>query len=277
MLLLCCDYHMHTPRCGDASGTYEEYVEKALERGLREIGFSGHSPQYFLPRAHRKRESAIPEEELEEYIREVEALQEKYRGSLEIRVGLEVDFVPGHERELEKIVHAFFWDYLLLSVHYLGDWPFDHPKYIGRYREWDINDLFATYFRVLREGVETGYFDAVAHFDLPKKFGFRPTREIPEMDEALLACQRYGVSLELNTAGWRRPVGEAYPSLAILVRARDLGLSVCVGSDAHRPEDVGRDFERAEDLLSRAGFTSVVRFTKRRKIPAVFREHTSCG
>ncbi|MBC7217243.1 MAG: histidinol-phosphatase HisJ family protein [Candidatus Caldatribacterium sp.] len=263
---------MHTPRCGDASGAYEEYIEKALERGLKEVGFSGHSPQYFLPKDMRRRESAIPEEELELYVEEVEALREKYRGSLEIRLGLEVDFVPGHEKELEAIVSFYPWDYLLLSVHYLNDWPFDHPKYIARYSEWDINDLFATYYRVLKEGVETGLFDAVAHFDLPKKFGFRPTREIGELEEVLLACAERGVALELNTAGWRRPVGEAYPSRAILERARKLGFSVCVGSDAHRPEDVGRDFDRAEALLREAGFASVLRFAKRKKILVPLRE-----
>lgn len=268
---------MHTFRCGDASGTYEEYIEQALKRGLKEIGFSGHSPQYFLPRSMRRRESAIPEEELELYVKEVEMLQEKYRGVLEIRLGLEVDFVPGYEKELEQIVTLYPWDYLLLSVHYLNGWPFDHPKYIAHYRDWDINDLFATYYRVVREGVETGFFDAVAHLDLPKKFGFRPTREIPELDAVLASCRNHGVALELNTAGWRKPAQEAYPSLPILSKAREFGLSVCVGSDAHEPEDVGRDFEKAETFLRKAGFTSVLRFAKRTKIPTPLGEGSSCG
>lgn len=277
MVMLCCDYHMHTFRCGDASGTYEEYIERALEQGLKEIGFSGHSPQYFLPKSMRRRESAIPEEELELYVEEVEALREKYRGSLAIRLGLEVDFVPGHEEELAKIVSFYSWDYLLLSVHYLDGWPFDHPKYIARYSEWNIDDLFATYYRVLRKGIETGFFDAVAHLDLPKKFGFRPTREIPELEEVLAACARYGVAIELNTAGWRKPVQEAYPSLPILRRVREIGLSVCVGSDAHQPEDVGKHFEEAEELLRKAGFTSVLRFEQRKKIPVPFEGNPSCA
>lgn len=275
-MMILCDYHMHTPRCGDAHGTYEEYIERALEIGLKEIGFSGHSPQYFLPREMRKRESAIPEEELELYIREIEALGEKYRGSLIVRLGLEVDFVPGHEKGLEEVVHFYSWDYLLLSVHYLDDWPFDHPKYIGRYADWDIDELFATYYRVLLEGVETGYFDAVAHFDLPKKFGFRPTQDIPEVEEVLLSCQRHDVALELNTAGWRRPIGEAYPSLDILRKAKRLGLKVCVGSDAHRPEDVGRDFKRAESLLREAGFEAVACFSGKKKISVFLGEDFSC-
>ncbi|MCS7241805.1 MAG: histidinol-phosphatase HisJ family protein [Candidatus Caldatribacterium sp.] len=273
--VLCCDYHMHTFRCGDASGTYEEYIEKALERGLREIGFSGHSPQYFLPKSMRRRESAIPEEELELYAKEVEALREKYRGSLAIRIGLEVDFVPGHDEELERIVSFYAWDYLLLSVHYLDGWPFDHPKYIGRYREWDINDLFAAYYRVLKRGIETGWFDAVAHLDLPKKFGFRPTREIPELEEVLFACAKYNVAVELNTAGWRGPAREAYPSLSILQRAQAVGLSVCVGSDAHHPENVGGHFLEAEELLRKAGFTTTLRFVQRQKIPVPFGENCS--
>lgn len=275
--MLCCDYHMHTSRCGDASGTYEEYVEKALERGFQEIGFSGHSPQYFLPREVRQRDSAIPDGELELYIREVETLREKYRGSLEIRLGLEVDFVPGHDEELEKVVHFYSWDYLLLSVHYLSGWPFDNPKYIGKYSEWDVNDLFATYYRVLKEGVETGFFDIVAHLDLPKKFGFRPTREIPEVEEVLLSCKKQDMVIELNTAGWRKPVKEAYPSSSILSRVRELGLSVCVGSDAHNPEDVGRDFDRAEELLREIRFTTITRFVERRKIPTPLEKDTPCG
>ncbi|HOQ50774.1 MAG TPA: PHP domain-containing protein, partial [Candidatus Atribacteria bacterium] len=106
------DYHIHTPRCGDAQGSYDEYIEEALRKGLSEIGFSGHCPQYFLPLKERGRESAIPEEELALYIREVEFLQEKYRSSITIRLGLEVDFVLGKEEELQSIVDFYSWDYL---------------------------------------------------------------------------------------------------------------------------------------------------------------------
>ncbi|MEN3185458.1 MAG: histidinol-phosphatase HisJ [Atribacterota bacterium] len=260
-----CDYHVHTPRCGDAEGDYEEYIKEALQKGITEIGFSGHSPQYFLPKEERKRESAIPEEELSLYIQEVEELKAKYWGAITIRIGLEVDFVPDKEKELDAVVHFYSWDYLLLSVHYLDGWPFDHPKYIGRYQEENINEVYRRYYRTLKMGVETGIFDVVAHFDLPKKFGFLATEAITEVEEVLQSCQEHDMVLEINTAGFYKPVGEMYPSFAILKRANEIGLQLCLGSDAHRPHEVGRSFHTALSLARDAGFRNLVSFTKQKR------------
>lgn len=260
-----CDYHIHTPRCGDAEGDYEEYIQEALQKGITEIGFSGHSPQYFLPKGERKRESAIPEEELSTYIQEVEKLREKYQGRITVRIGLEVDFVPGKEEAMYSIVDFYSWDYLLLSVHYLDGWPFDHPKYIGRYQEEDINEVYRRYYRTLKMGVETGVFDVVAHFDLPKKFGFLATETIVEVEEVLQSCREHNMVLEINTAGFYKPIGEAYPSFAILEQANKLGLQLCLGSDAHRPHEVGRSFDTALSLARSAGFQNLVSFEKRKR------------
>ena len=257
------DYHLHTPRCGDAKGSYDEYIEEALRKGLSEIGFSGHCPQYFLSPEERKRESAIPEEELTLYIEEVESLQEKYQSSITIRLGLEVDFIPGKEEELQPLVDFYSWDYLLLSVHYLGDWAFDNPRYLSRYKERNINEIYESYYQTLIAGMKTGFFSAVAHFDLPKKFGFRPTGEIRAEVEALRVCQEQNLVLELNTAGRRKPVGEFYPAPSILSQAQKLGLQVCLGSDAHQPEDVGQDFKEALALLRDSGFDHIIGWEKR--------------
>jgi len=256
------DYHIHTPRCGDAQGSYDEYIEEALRKGLSEIGFSGHCPQYFLPLEERGRESAIPEEELTLYVREVESLQEKYRSSITIRLGLEVDFVPGKEEELQSIVDFYSWDYLLLSVHYLGTWPFDNPQYLSGYGERDINEIYETYYQTLIAGMKTGFFSAVAHFDLPKKFGFRPAGEVKGEIEALQVCREQNLVIELNTAGRRKPVREFYPAAPILAQAQKLGLNVCLGSDAHRPEEVGEDFREALALLCRLGFDHIAGWEK---------------
>ncbi|HOQ67478.1 MAG TPA: histidinol-phosphatase HisJ [Candidatus Atribacteria bacterium] len=260
------DYHIHTPRCGDARGSYSDYVEEALRKGLSEIGFSGHCPQYFCPPEERKRESAIPEEELALYIQEVESLREKYRPSIVIRLGLEVDFVPGKEEELQSIVDFYSWDYLLLSIHYLDRWPFDDPRYLSGYKERDINEIYQSYYQTLIAGMKTGFFDAVAHFDLPKKFGFRPTKAIKEEAEALQVCREQDLVVELNTAGRRKPVGEFYPAPSILTQAQELGLKVCLGSDAHQPEEVGKDFKEALALLRYLGFDHIVGWEKRMAI-----------
>lgn len=262
-----CDYHIHTPRCGDAQGDYEEYIQEAVKKGLSEMGFSGHSPQYFLPREQRKRESAIPEEELSLYVEEVESLKRKYQGIITIRIGLEVDFIPGKEQAMQSIVDFYSWDYLLLSVHYLNDWPFDHPRYIGRYQKEDINEVYRKYYQILTMGIETGLFDLVAHFDLPKKFGFLPTETIAEVEKALWACREKNMVVEMNTAGLHKPIGEIYPALFILEKARNLGLEISLGSDAHKPQEVGRSFDVALSLARRAGFQNLIAFEKRRRFP----------
>ena len=110
------DYHIHTPRCGDAQGSYDEYIEEALRKGLSEIGFSGHCPQYFLPLEERGRESAIPEEELTLYVREVESLQEKYRSSI-TSAGVRSRFVfQEKKKNLQSIVDFYPGLSLLLFI-----------------------------------------------------------------------------------------------------------------------------------------------------------------
>ncbi len=260
-----CDYHIHTHRCGDARGNYEEYIERAIHLKLTEIGFSGHCPQYFLPEEKRTRQSAIPEDELELYIQEVETLKNKYNDLITLKIGLEMDYIPGKEQEALPIIHRYNWDYLLLSVHFLGDWPFDHPQYIHFYEEKNINDIYRLYYKTLIQGIETGWFDIIAHFDLPKKFRFQPTEPIQVEDEAIDFCQKHGMAIEMNTSGYRKPIGEAYPSLSILKKCFQAGIPICLGSDAHRPDEVAKDFDRALVVLKEAGYTHLTQFEKRKK------------
>lgn len=260
-----CDYHIHTHRCGDAQGNYEEYVETALHIGLTEIGFSGHCPQYFLPKEKRSRHCAIPDEELDIYIEEIESLKTKYKDSIAIKTGLEVDYIPGKEKEALSVVDFYEWDYLLLSVHFLGDWAFDHPKYIHCYENRDINEIYRSYYKILMQGIGTGCYDIIAHFDLPKKFRFRPTTTIEEEDQAIEMCKKADMAIEVNTAGYRKPIGEAYPSENILKKCFQAQIPICLGSDAHHPNEVGKEFKTALDLVNKVGYTHLTQFNRRRK------------
>ncbi len=260
-----CDYHIHTHRCGDAQGNYEEYIENALKVGLTEIGFSGHCPQYFLPKEERTRHCAIPDEELEIYVEEVESLKTKYKDSIIIKTGLEVDYIPGKEKEALSVVDFYNWDYLLLSVHFLDDWAFVHPKYIHYYENRDINEIYRSYYKTLMQGIETGCYNIVAHFDLPKKFRYQPTETIVEEDQAIQLCKKFDMVVEVNTAGYRKPIGEAYPSEKILRKCFQAQVPLCLGSDAHRPYEVGKEFESALDLIKKVGYTHLTQFNKKRK------------
>jgi len=115
---------------------------------------------------------------------------------------------------------------------------------------------------------ESGLFDAIGHLDLPKKFGHLPPEEAWELVEGVLgAIQAANLALDVNTAGWRKPVGELYPAPRILRRARELGIPVVLGSDAHAPEEVGARFAEAAALLAEAGYREAWVFKGRKPEP----------
>ncbi len=255
------DYHMHTPLCGHAVGEPEAYAEAACRAGLDEIGFSDHAPLV----ARRIPDVAMREDQLPEYHDLIAETGRRFSGRLIIKTGLEADFVPGYESRTKAIIEAFPYDFVIGSVHFIEGWAFDHPDERDAWSQKDVDVVYREYYRLLRESARSGLFDIMGHVDLVKKFGHRAeadlTSEIRETAEIFRSC---GVAVEINTAGLRKPVGEIYPALGPLRIYREAGVPLTFGSDAHRPEDVGRDFDRALDLAREAGYKEYVTFRRRR-------------
>lgn len=259
------DYHLHTQRCGHATGRIAEYIESARTRGLREVGFADHIPQYFLPRDRRDPGLAMGEEELGAYVEEVQEAASAAKDVV-IRLGIEADYAPGHEEKLRAILDRYPFDYVLGSVHYLDGWGFDNPAEAEGYSGRDIDTLYREYFLLIQKMVATGLFDVVAHPDLMKKFGYRPRANIHGLyEETVRMIAAAGLVVEVNTAGLRQPVGEIYPAPAFLELCCRYGVPVILGSDAHRPEDVGRDIDRTAEILRKVGYREVAVFQKRRR------------
>lgn len=255
------DYHIHTSRCGHASGEMEAYVERAIERGLREIGFSDHLPLV----THADPQLTMGEEELPRYVEDVLRLREKHRGVLPIKLGIEADFIPGYEEETLRLLQLYEWDYVIGSVHIISEWEFDDPRRIGEWENRDVDDVYRCYFDLLRRSAESGLFDIMAHCDLVKKFGHRPQADLAkEIERTAETFRSAGMVVEINTSGLRKPVGEMYPAYAMVEAFQKQGVPLVVGSDAHRPEEVGQDFERAVEWALRAGYEETVVFTGRR-------------
>ncbi len=259
------DYHLHTHLCGHAVGSAEEYVLAALRGGLVEIGFAEHIPMYWLPRDKRGPEIAMPEERFEGYVRTVLDLRDAYP-EITIRLGVEADFVPGHERQLEAMLAPYSWDYVYGSVHYIDGWGFDNPAYRHRYAEWQIETLYEHYFELMVAAAQTGFFDVLGHLDVIKKWGHRPPA--PPMDMYRAVAQDLatsGVAVEANSAGYRKACAELYPGPALLAELLAAGVQFTLGSDAHAPDDAGRDLGAAVRELRAAGCVSLVRFDGRRR------------
>jgi histidinol-phosphatase (PHP family) len=254
------DYHMHTPLCRHAAGEPEEYARRAVERGIEEIGFSDHSP---MPESYDPdwRMSAA---EYPAYVEMVRRCQKAFP-QLSIKLGLEADYHPGTEDYVRGVLAANPFDYVIGSIHYLGDWGFDNPEHAHRYEKQDLHAIYSQYYDLVVRLARTRMYDILGHPDVIKKFGHRPATDYEPLERrALEAVAEAGMALDVNTSGLGRPAKEIYPSLRMLKTARSLGIDITFGSDAHDPKRVGDEFSRAVALVKEAGFTQFRRYTARR-------------
>lgn len=253
------DYHVHTPLCDHATGTPQEYIEKAIASDLFEIGFSDHAP---LP-LHLRQNITMEPEETEEYITMLQDLWDKY--PVAVKIGFEVDY-PLFSTFESRYFNDTRIDYIIGSCHFIGDWPFDHPAFVEEYNRRDINQVYHDYYRLVYDMVATGLFDIIGHFDLVKKFGHRATKDMSKDVEPILRiAAKQSTAIEINTAGWRKPVKELYPSFDILQKMYEYNVPITFGSDAHAPEEVAYDFDKAVELVKRAGYRKIIGFRKRKQ------------
>ncbi|ADR35488.1 histidinol-phosphate phosphatase [Oceanithermus profundus DSM 14977] len=258
------DSHVHTPLCQHAEGEPAAYLAAARERGLAGLVFTDHNPMppWFDPK------SRMGEAQLPLYHRLVEAVRAQAPDGFYVGLGLEADFHPGTEAYVRAQLEAYPYDYVIGSVHFIGAWPFDHPDFAAEFERRDRLEVYADYYALVYAAAESGLFDAIGHLDLPKKFGHLPPEEAWDLVEGVLGAIRdAGIALDVNTAGWRKPVGELYPAPRILRRARELGVPVVLGSDAHAPDEVGARFAEAAALLAEAGYREAWVYKNRKPEP----------
>ncbi|MDD1776535.1 MAG: histidinol-phosphatase HisJ [Candidatus Helarchaeota archaeon] len=261
------DYHIHTKLCRHATGEMEDYVQVALAKQFEEIGFSDHFPMIYLPITLDPNDYCMTEAEVPLYIQSVKELQKQYSTDIRIKLGVEVDFCLGKEKVIKKLLQPFKFDYIYGSVHLVDGWIIDDDRNKAKYQNYDLFELYKTYFSLQKKAIETGLFDILTHFDLPKKFGFRPQQSIAELtDEIVEALVKQKMAVELNTAGLRKPVKECYPSTAILKKCYERDIPVTFGSDSHKPEEVGWEIERGLSILREIGYSQVVGFQNRKKV-----------
>jgi len=256
------DYHMHTPLCHHAVGEPTEYAARAVALGLREIGFSEHSP---MPRDDFD-DWRMHLGKVGDYVERVRRAQ-KAHPQLAIKLALEVDYIPGHEEWIRKLAGLQPWDYFIGSVHYVSNsWDIDNPRKLSEWKKHDPYEVWSLYFERLTQAAESGLFEIIGHADLPKKFGLYPGRDCtPLFDRFLQAAARNEIAIELNTAGLRKDCKEIYPSPKFLQLAKDKGVAITFGSDAHASTEVGMNFTEAVALARSAGYQECCRFTQRKR------------
>jgi len=257
------DYHTHTALCKHGEGSVMDYVRRGVVVGLDEIGCSEHIPlPHDFDLVHRMRLDQFSRE----YMPQVLDARERANSQIKIRFGIEAEYYAGTEEWVRGFIAEHDFDYVIGAVHFLGQWGFDDPVFVHRYEERDIDRIYEEFFETVKRSASSGLFDIIAHCDLVKKFGHRPGKDFTDQIRDMLEIvKKHDLCIEVNTSGLRKPVKEIYPSEHILSVARDLRLPMTLGSDAHSPEDVGRDFNAAVDLIERYGGGKLAVFEKRER------------
>ena len=255
------DYHIHTPLCKHAEGNVASYKAEATKRKIPEICFADHvpSPDGYDP-SHRMEISQI-----QEYRSMITSLQDGHGPG--VLFGIEADYYEGCETFLREWLPEQHFDYVLGSVHFIERWGFDNPAERHIWDSVDVTATWRTYFDLIGSLADSCLFDAAAHLDLPKKFGHRPSdNDLKEMAKPVLdRIAKADMGIELNTSGLKKPVSEIYPSPLILSLAFERDIPICFGSDAHRPSEVGNNFDNALRLAREAGYTRFFKISQRKK------------
>jgi histidinol-phosphatase (PHP family) len=271
------DYHVHLrpDEGGSTAERYftaenaERYRETASERGIEELGVSEHIHRFVqsLDVWQHPWYRYWAQDDVDEYC--------EFLRASGLKVGIEADFLPGREDRLQNLLEAREWDYVVGSVHFLRDDAVDvHGE--PDWADWDIwrgganpDKVWASYFETLGEAARTGMYDILAHPDLVKVFAGRvpvPDGDLRRFYErAMDGIAESDVAIEVSTAGLRKPVGEIYPAPAFLSMCLEAGRPVALSSDAHVPELLGHEYERALELLDGLGVTEIAVFEGRER------------
>ncbi|MCU0362760.1 MAG: histidinol-phosphatase [Bacteroidales bacterium] len=255
------DYHIHTT-FSDGRSSPSDYIPAALAAGLSEIGFSEHLTLFKDQEDWFMSGGSIPD-----YLDTIRNLKKITEG-LSVRTGFEVDFFQGREKEIGEFLAGLPVDYIIGSVHYMGERTVDYgPEF---YEGKSIDSLFTAYIDAVCDAAESGLFDIIGHCDLIRIYGYKPATD-PEMHYRRLAkaMKKGNVAFEINTNGRNRPLADFYPDRRFIGIFREEGVPVCVNSDAHMPSRVGQYFDEAYDLLRYSGYNEMAVFEnrKRRMIP----------
>ena len=271
------DYHIHTMLCNHAKGSMESYVKKAVSAGFKEICFLDH-----LTLGDPGNRLSMTPEEVPFYFQAVSHIKNSYRGEISIKVGLEIDFNPGYISLFNKISESFSFDVIGASLHFPAGIDVVSRKSGWSNGENETDLIYGLYLEYLDKMLDYDYFDVICHLDLVKKFGRWPSGDFEkDLDHIVEKIAKKNIAVEVNTSGYDYPAKEAFPSFNILRKCCKAGVGITIGSDAHDPGSIGRNYDRALPLIHSAGYGQVCIFTERERsevpIPADYENNVLKG
>ena len=253
------DAHMHTPLCKHASGQPEEYAAAANRRGLAGIVITCHNPG---PSPDWSPQVRMSINQFDEYVDLVARARETWHGRVDVRLGLECDYLPGMEAWIESLLNRAPFHHVLGSIHPQLDY------YRDAYDHGDPVAFQQTYFDHLAQSAESGLFDTIAHPDLVKNVfphAWRMDRLLDDVRRSLDRIAATGVAMELNTSGPHKRLRVMNPNSTILPESLLGDIPVVIGSPAHDPPAVNGADHGVGGVVAAAGYAQISFFLDRQR------------
>ena len=262
------DYHTHTERGPYTVEWLEKFLNQAKACGIEDYGVSEHGYRFKQTQSlfDNAWTSVRRTEDLDEYLKMV--LDARKKGH-QVKFGIELDYIPGRDQDMREFINSYPFDYVIGSIHWIGNFGFDVLEFRHIWDESDVKQVYGQYFEILMQLADSRMFDIVGHPDVIKVFGHEPddTAFLQNWYERL--AQKFADTdqvIEVSTAGLRKPVGKMYPAPDFLRACFAKNVPIALSSDAHRPEDVGENYEIAVPYIREAGYSQIVTFTNRQRL-----------
>lgn len=262
------NFHSHSHHC-DGKEQMEDYVKEAISKKFKALGFSAHSPLPF------PNEWSLTPESFRQYVQDAKFLIEKYSNDINLHLGLEIDYIPGHSEDFNSFMKNTPLDYNIGSVHLVRNeengkiWFIDGPiegyiNGVNEIFEGDFKAAVTAFYKQSIRMIESQRPDIIGHIDKVKmhnKQRWFSTGEkwyIDLVDQTLEAAAKSGSIIELNTRGvYSGKTNEYFPSTEIIQKCLDMGIPMMVNTDAHHPEQLDKHFAEGHELLKKMGFKSL--------------------
>ena len=245
------DSHMHTPFCGHAIDSPIDYARHAANRGIDIITFTCHIPMKW--EAFGQENTRMRYDQLEDYRNLIDETSEKAKSlGVEVLCGIEAEVYPdeAHMKPMDEILENYEWDFVLGSLHAQCR---SYLSWLQSNKVEDDNMRIDSYFRHLKDGVQSGRYDSMSHPDVIRTYGvvsrFEPSEHEEVIHDFLKALVEEDVCMEVNTSGLIKGAFEVHPDPLILDWASEIGVKLTIGSDSHQSNTVGRFFETVQPML----------------------------
>jgi histidinol-phosphatase (PHP family) len=254
------NYHIHT-KFSDGSASIDQCVENAIANGFNEIAFTDHL--IIFPNGQIA-EGSLDPKDLWKYEKAVTEAAQLHRGRIEIKLGVEADYIPGNTKLIEAAFEDFRFDFSMLSIHFMDGicvhCDHDRERLEKQVAHDGFDKLYRRYLSLTEEGIDTGLFNVVAHLDLIRNWGFSPSDCTDAETRLLTSIREHKMCLEISSRGLRHPSNSINPSSRILSLAKKLDIPITLSTDAHSLDVMNYGYDELVRYARNSGYRNVATY-----------------